>query len=209
MLHRALARLFLGRHYVLLGSLPLSVTPRASRHYCCFCCCVFLGRCCPRLGPVAHRHPQPFLRPHPHRGRLSWRRPEPSTPPTGRYSKPRAGGCPGHLDPRICSFRNSTFWLSSTPSAGSAAIYRQVRPARWRPRWARSLARSGLLQCSGARGNLVCVPGVSPPVLELLPRPGAVSASTPRRPASGVVAARFCCEGLTAPTAPSELSATL
>ena len=42
--------------------------------------------------------------------------------------------------------------------------------ARWRSWWAPRLARSGLLQCSSARGNLACIPRVSPPV-RLVPAP--------------------------------------
>ena len=276
--------------------LPLSVTPQASLHYCCFCCCAFPGEsvsCTPGWWHSATRQPllrssprwPPFCPRHiPEEAALESKQRRPATTPqdksvlltwppltayrqnpaTPRWSMdvrvtdhevlkaasswlPRSFR-PAHLQPcSLCVksyFRNSTFRLSPALSAGTAATH-QVRPARWRPWWAprpahsgselrrqgqprmysirsapcacfignrrlqytftvsfnvptsvfrrgqgrgllgrwRSwwaprLARSGLLKCSNARGNLICVPKVSPPVLELLPRPAAVSART-------------------------------
>ena len=72
-----------------------------------------LMRCHPRLRPVAHRRPATLRAPasSPVAARVSSKRQERATPPTGSPSRPRARCCPGHFDPRICSFRSSTFRL--------------------------------------------------------------------------------------------------
>ena len=82
-----------------------------------------------------------------------------------------------------CFIGNLLMQSTFTMSFGVTTSISQRGPsggllAHWRPWWAPRLAHSGHLQCSNGRNNLVCLPRVSPLVLEPLPRPSTVTLRT-------------------------------